>query len=243
MLTNNDDKPSACINTKKEKEGQNKSQKSIQNKIITPDIPSSPIDTKNNQRLDLKKVFSAIGVIIVISFIITGLSLLTKNQPVKLRDKPATLSKADVDAMMKKYHFVTANWYDWWKFNNDFKDNGNGTVTDHKTGLTWQQSGSDASMQYKDIDDYIRKLNRKGLGGYNDWGMPTLEELASLLERQKMNGRYIDPIFDNNQRWCWSADKYKGSAWSAWFVGFNYGYVDYSVFDDDFYVRLVRAGQ
>ncbi len=108
----------------------------------------------------------------------------------------------------------------------------------------WQQSGSDNYMRYKDTDDYVRQLNRKGLGGYNDWRLPTLEELASLTERQKINRRYIDPVFDKKQSYCWNSDTVKGSSGLAWGVSFFNGVVfGYDYRNDDRYVRLVRAGQ
>ncbi len=145
--------------------------------------------------------------------------------------------------MLKKHNFFDSDWNKSGYFKNDFQDNGNGTVTDRKTGLMWQQSGSDSSMRYKDTDDYIRRLNRKGLGGFNDWRLPTLEELASLLEWQKINGRYIDPVFDKQQRWCWSADKYEGSSGLAWDVSFDGGDVYRGNSDGNDSVRVVRAGQ
>ena len=165
---------------------------------------------------------------------------------VRLRKRPETLSKGDVKAMLKKHNFFDKDWNATGDFKNDFKDNGNGTVTDRKTGLMWQQSGSDNYMLYKDIDDYVRQLNKKGLGGYKDWRLPTIEELASLLERKKVNDRYIDPLFDKKQDWCWSADKYKGSsglAGLAWVVYFNLGFVYRLNRSLSPYVRVVRAGQ
>ncbi|MCK4391253.1 MAG: protein kinase [Desulfobacterales bacterium] len=122
---------------------------------------------------------------------------------------------------------------------NEFEDNGNGTVTDHATGLMWQQSGSDDYIKYYAADAYIRGLNRKRFGGYIDWRLPTTEELMSLLEpEEQSNGLYIDPVFDKQQWWCWSADK--RSSGSAWHVNFNYGYVDWHNLGHGHYVRAVR---
>ncbi|MDM8543740.1 DUF1566 domain-containing protein [Desulfococcaceae bacterium HSG9] len=160
---------------------------------------------------------------------------------VRLRGISTELSNDDVKAMLKKHNFFDRDWNKSGNFKNDFKDNG--TVIDRKTGLMWQQSGSDNYMEYKDANDYIRKLNRQGLGGYNDWRLPTIEELVSLLEREKVNGRYIDPVFDKNQRWCWSSDTVKLSPGLAWNVNFNVGKVNLNYLVNVSYVRLVRAGQ
>ncbi len=57
--------------------------------------------------------------------------------------------------MLKKHNFYDSDWNKSGDFKNDFKDNGNGTVSDRKTGLMWQQSGSDNYMKYKDISDVL----------------------------------------------------------------------------------------
>ncbi len=109
----------------------------------------------------------------------------------------------------------------------------------------WQKGGSKNYMKFKDTAAYVRQVNQKGSGGHNDWRLPTMEELSSLLEpKKRANELYIDPIFDDNQRWCWSSDIMKGSSELAWIVGFDSGYVYCSDFRSvRSYVRVVRAGQ
>jgi hypothetical protein len=157
---------------------------------------------------------------------------------VTLRNTPRTLSNEDVQAMLEKYNF-----FDYYKnksgnFKNDFVDNGDGTVTDRATGLMWQKGRSDDSMVYKEAQAYARNLK---LAGYSDWRLPTLEELVSLLESKETNGRYIDPVFDKKQVYCWSADN-RGSG-GAWIVNFYYGYVLWNYLDNHSYVRAVRPRQ
>lgn len=125
--------------------------------------------------------------------------------------------------------------------NNEFKDNGNGTITDQATGLMWQKSGSDR-VKYEEAKDYIRELNRKGFAGYSDWRLPTVDELKTLLKPKEMNGDlYIDPIFDNKQGWCWTSDTCTSGG--AWRVGFFMGDVKRGDIDDSSYVRAVRSGK
>lgn len=52
----------------------------------------------------------------------------------------------------------------------EFEDNGNSTVTDHTTGLMWQQSGSDSRIKYEEAQAYVDKLNRESRkhGGGSD---------------------------------------------------------------------------
>ncbi len=118
---------------------------------------------------------------------------------------------------------------------NDYEDNGDGTVTDHATGLMWEKSGSDKFLSFEEAKEYVSRLN---LAGYRDWRLPTLEELMSLLEPEKQeNGRYINPVFDEKQWWCWSSDRrLSGGAWGVYFY---FGSVDWD--DFNYYVRCVRA--
>ncbi len=123
---------------------------------------------------------------------------------------------------------------------NDYEYNGNGTITDRATGLVWQKSGSDMYITYDRAHVYIEELNKKQYAGYNDWRLPTVDELISLLEPEKQSdGLYIDPVFDSTQIWCWSSDK--RSSGLAWYVGFNYGYVFSLDLEDGYYARAVRS--
>lgn len=125
--------------------------------------------------------------------------------------------------------------------NNEFKDNADGTVTDHATGLMWQKSGSSNYLPYEKAQEYIDQLNRERFAGHLDWRLPTMPELMSLLTPQKQtNTLFIDPVFYGNQRWCWSADE--RAAGSAWGVGFHRGDVRWGdLLLNYYYVRGVRS--
>ncbi|MCP4112769.1 MAG: DUF1566 domain-containing protein [Desulfobacteraceae bacterium] len=160
----------------------------------------------------------------------------------KLRRRPSDLSEADVKTMLAKYNFYEREWNKSGDFKNDFVKGRNGkTVIDRKTGLMWQQSGSDNYMVYKKTKAYIEKLNRDKFAGYSDWRLPTIEELASLIESKELNGDlHIDPVFDKKQRLCWSSDKRSsGSAW--YYAHFDLGDVHWTDFSISLYVRGVRS--
>jgi serine/threonine-protein kinase len=100
-------------------------------------------------------------------------------------------------------------------------------------------------MTWENAQAYVKQLNRERYAGFSDWRLPTIEELASLLEPMEKNGDlYIDPVFVPRQKWCWSADKVASAASrAAWYVDFHVGRVYGLSMDDDLWVRVVRSRQ
>ncbi|MDM8515079.1 DUF1566 domain-containing protein [Desulfobacterales bacterium HSG16] len=125
---------------------------------------------------------------------------------------------------------------------NEFEDLGE-IILDHTTGIMWQQSGSKDWITYESAEAYVKKLNQDHFADYDDWRLPTVDELASLLEPEKNseNDLYIDPIFDcaNVFPWYWTSDKRVGGG--AWGVDFNLGGVSWSTLLNAGYVRVCRA--
>ena len=60
-----------------------------------------------------------------------------------------------------------------------FIDNGNGTITDHLTGLMWDQNGN--RFGQRTWTDALSDISELSLGGYSDWRMPNIVELRSLI--------------------------------------------------------------
>ena len=59
-----------------------------------------------------------------------------------------------------------------------YTDNQNGTITDNVTGLVWQKDMG----QKLTFDEALQKVNSTNTGGYNDWRIPTIKELYSLMQ-------------------------------------------------------------
>ncbi len=161
------------------------------------------------------------------------LTELVDSSSLTLRTEPGELSDDDANiAKWKKNLF--------YRKADTFTDNGDGTITDSVTNLMWEKSGSDDYMTYDKTPAYIDDLNRKKFAGYDDWRLPTLEELAFLLEDKKVNGFYINPVFECREYgWYWTADK--RASGGAWYVVFDLGYVGWSSLVNDYYVRGVRS--
>lgn len=116
---------------------------------------------------------------------------------------------------------------------NDFADNGDGTVTDRATGLTWTQRDAGRAMPWKDALAYCENLSQAGT---NDWRLPDIKELQSIADYSRapdagnpaQRGPAIDPVFSlsDNEAWCWSSTTHIegqggyylafGRAMSAW---------------------------
>jgi len=88
-----------------------------------------------------------------------------------------------------------------------FIDNGDATITDTKTGYMWMKEDS---YQYKghwlswfEASDYIEELNQERFADFLDWRLPTIKELITLYEADKLNSQqvgsemkmHMDPIF------------------------------------------------
>ena len=119
-----------------------------------------------------------------------------------------------------------------------FTDNGNGTVS-QGTGLMWQQ-GENKKVNWDSAIAYCENLS---LAGYNDWRLPNIEELKSLIDVKK-NPKINKTHFPNAySSYYWSSTADTGNSSNAWYVNFVNGNVDYYGKSWYYYVRCVRDGQ
>jgi len=127
-------------------------------------------------------------------------------------------------------------------------------VRDNVTGLVWENKTDDGSIHDKDDvynwddaqDVFIVALNSQNFGGHNDWRLPTIKELSTLVDSSiPYPGPTINTDYFPNtvSSYYWSSTTYAfdpGDAWNVYFL-------DGRIFDDgksyDDYVRAVRSGQ
>ena len=79
---------------------------------------------------------------------------------------------------------------------NHFIDNGNNTIIDKSTGLTWQQNDSGMSMDWSAALAYCENLT---LAGNSNWRLPNAKELQSIVDYSRSpdttSSAAIDPRF------------------------------------------------
>lgn len=135
------------------------------------------------------------------------------------------------------------------------QENGDGTVTDLKTGLIWKQclegqSGSDCASGSAEDFTWPQALQRAqtvnsggGFAGSTDWRLPTIKELSSLVERQCWEPAINLTRFPHaSSLSVWSSSAVAGFPYSVWYVGFYDGFTSfYNKSRYSFQLRLVRS--
>ena len=125
-------------------------------------------------------------------------------------------------------------------------------VLDRETGLVWERSPSTSPLLWLNAQ---RHCNRSNTGDRLGWRLPTLQELASLVDRTQPNPALPSghPFQKENVQssefsFYWSATTLAGTGNEplAWGVSFGIGFVDNVVNalkSDQAFVWCVRGGQ
>ncbi|MGE0083811.1 MAG: protein kinase [Desulfococcaceae bacterium] len=123
---------------------------------------------------------------------------------------------------------------------NRFTVSENGTVSDESTGLMWEHGGAEYPLTWKKAGEYIDSLRRQRFAEYENWRLPSIEELMSLLIRTPRGRDFcMEPVFDQTRKWLWSCDLC--TFISAWYVSLDLGFVFWQDFSAYYYVRGVRS--
>lgn len=100
-----------------------------------------------------------------------------------------------------------------------YVDNGDGTVTDAKTGLMWAAADNGDPINWSDARSYCQ--NYSG-GGHTDWRMPNMAELKSLFNPKAKSkpDYYINILIKITSQSLWASNtrEYKAARFN-----FTYG--------------------
>ena len=120
-------------------------------------------------------------------------------------------------------------------------DNSDGTVTDLGKKLMWQQTDDSDQRDWQSACTYCETLT---LAGYDDWELPDIYKLESLLDDNDSSHINSDYFYDTQTSRHWSGSTLADVTDGAWDVNFSDGSVggdDYTKADAN-YVRCVRYG-
>lgn len=126
-----------------------------------------------------------------------------------------------------------------------YKDENNTSIViDNITGLMWQNN-ENKKKKYSDENgnakEYCTNLT---LGNYNDWRLPEVEELESIIDYFSEKKPMIDKIFTNSKSYVyWTNTSYIDDENSVWKVSFSSTEVSKSLKEQKYYVRCVRGDQ
>ena len=123
---------------------------------------------------------------------------------------------------------------------NSFSDNGDGTISDHATGLMWSQDDSGSGMTWQSALAWVQQKNAENYLGHSDWRLPNAKELQSIVDYGRSPGTTgsaaIHEMFNATQitnmagqadyPWYWSGTthlKFSGAADAGVYLAFGRG--------------------
>jgi hypothetical protein len=129
-----------------------------------------------------------------------------------------------------------------------FAANADQTMTDTLTGLIWSKNGNPAGTgkTWQQALDYVKTLNSQNYLGHNDWRLPNIVELISLVNRQQSDQSVwlASQGFSAVQSYFyWSSSTCANGSGDAWYVSMGSGNMrHYYKTQNDFVVWPVRSG-
>jgi len=85
---------------------------------------------------------------------------------------------------------------------NKFVNNGNGSVTDEATGLMWSAADNGSALTWQNALAWVQAKNAQNYLGYNDWRMPDIKELHSIVNYSNAPDYNGLPAIDTNYFTC-----------------------------------------
>ena len=146
-----------------------------------------------------------------------------------------------------------------------YQDNGDGTIRDKRTALTWEKLSDDGSIHDQDNvyswDDAFGKIDELNtppcFAGFCDWRVPNRFELESIIDLGTADPAVSAPFNNGCSPGCtvltcsctfsgvhWSSSSAATAESIGWAVNFLFGSVNrnYLKATDSYFVRAVRGG-
>jgi TPR repeat protein len=99
-------------------------------------------------------------------------------------------------------------------------------IFDRATKLAWIRQQNFVKMNLEKTKDWIGSLNNVRYGGISNWRLPTVEEAASLLEKNPADEKiFLAAIFGKDIKSIWTGDSFTES--KSWIIDFQNGLLDY----------------
>lgn len=133
-----------------------------------------------------------------------------------------------------------------------FQDNGDGTITDQRTGLMWHKcaigqtgtscAGEATLMTWANAMSAADNSNGVAFAGYTNWRLPNIKELASLVERSCIRPALDLNAFPNTAENAafWSSTTLTGNPAAIIRLNFIYGEPAQFSKTSELQLRLVR---
>jgi len=144
-----------------------------------------------------------------------------------------------------------------------FTNHGDGTVTDNLTGLMWLKEANhiktncsgfdsddvpnDGKVIWQHALDFVAAMNAGAYEsyGYNDWHLPNIKELLSLIDWGRSDPALPSghPFTNVQSDYYWSSTTCEHNSFRAWCVIMGNGFVNYGGKASNCYVWPVRGEQ
>ena len=124
-----------------------------------------------------------------------------------------------------------------------YRDNDKNVVicSEAKLGkLMWQDEAQGFVGDWRQANEYCKLVN---LAGYDDWRLPTIDEIISITDKNKFSpsiNSAFKHIANDLFKFYWSYIKYADYSSNVWIVSFWSGSCSRSDVSDRYFVRCVR---
>ncbi len=103
---------------------------------------------------------------------------------------------------------------------------------DNYTGLIWQRDGNaSGALGWDQAVTYCAGLS---LGGHDDWRLPSVRELATLVDENLVAPSINRTMFSNthygarSENWYWASHRQRGSSTASWGLNFDDGFTGFN---------------